>query len=187
MHIPHGFARALSVSVRDKQTGHNRRTAHRERGKARRGERDRRGARTPMGGNSAGGAPQGRREESGERAAGRPNRKPRKSRESRNGQSVSAHVQARAAGAKEERGRLRAARGEGAQAGREERAAARKRGAPPRPPQIILSAHHCDGHQTSGAMIHTACPDRTSRVEIAGGSDMPQRNETRAPRERLSE
>ena len=67
----------------------------------------------------------------GERAAG-DRIGSRKSQASHKGQSVSAYGRARAAGVLKKRWRLRAGMGAGAQAGMEERAAARKRVAPQR-------------------------------------------------------
>lgn len=59
--------------------------------------------------------------------------------------SVSAFGRGRAAGAWNKRGRLRPARGEGAQAGREERAEARNRGAPQRLDRYIFSGRRAVG------------------------------------------
>ena len=61
------------------------------------------------------------------------------------GKSVSAFGRGRAAVARNERGRLRPARGEGAQAGREERAAARNRGAPQRLDRYIFPGRRSVG------------------------------------------
>ena len=76
------------------------------------------------------------------------------------GMSVSAFGRGRAAGAWNKRGRLRPARGEGAQAGREERAAARNRGAPQR-----LDRYISTGRRAAGA--------RCARPTDAIGSPRP--------------
>ena len=76
------------------------------------------------------------------------------------GMSVSAYGRGRAAGAWNKRGRLRPARGEGAQAGREERAAARNRGAPQR-----LDRYISTGRRAAGA--------RSARPTDAIGSPRP--------------
>lgn len=61
------------------------------------------------------------------------------------GLSVSAYGRGRAAGARKEGRRLRPARGEGAQAGREERADARNRGAPQRLDRYISTGRRAAG------------------------------------------